>query len=453
MATRYVSQPHVYLLRNRTETAMPEKVKGSMQTLLGQRLVADPANAVDDWTPILTLDGETRWIKTSQLSDRQQLKVFYTDVGQGDATIIEAEGAFVIIDGGPNQGLHAELTKRQNRRQALDAIEGLAPTNVRINAVIISHFDKDHYAGIRYLLDDPTYSIDRLYHNGLPRYANTAGKDLNLGTKTGPTGAEKISTDLTDINSARQQLGSGDFITPKGNLNNFAKFLDSAVKAHDAGRLGSIQRLFRRRLSEPPPTIPGLGSDVEIEILGPVPTSDSGPVRYPCLPNPQSGSDTASESHTVNGNSVVLRVLYGGKSFLFGGDLNQPAQKYLLERYGSGDAFSADVNKACHHGSSDFHLAFVKAIKPHATVFSSGDAGSYDHPLPDAIGAAAKSSRRSFPLVFSTELAREGTRHLGHINARSNGTDLVMAQKKEKKSAKTQWHTFDVPYKGPFGSH
>ena len=98
MATRYVSQPHAYLLRNRTETAMPEKVKGSVQTLLGQRLVADPANAVDDWTPILTPDGETRWIKTSQLSDRQQLKVFYTDVGQGDATIIEAEGAIVIID-------------------------------------------------------------------------------------------------------------------------------------------------------------------------------------------------------------------------------------------------------------------------------------------------------------------------------------------------------------------
>ena len=45
MATRYVSQPHAYLLRNRTETTKPEKAKGSMQTLLGQRLVADPANA------------------------------------------------------------------------------------------------------------------------------------------------------------------------------------------------------------------------------------------------------------------------------------------------------------------------------------------------------------------------------------------------------------------------
>lgn len=58
METRYVSQPHAYLLRNRTETVMPEKVKGSVQTLLGQRLVADPANAVDDWTPILTPDGK-----------------------------------------------------------------------------------------------------------------------------------------------------------------------------------------------------------------------------------------------------------------------------------------------------------------------------------------------------------------------------------------------------------
>jgi hypothetical protein len=69
------------------------------------------------------------------------------------------------------------------------------------------------------------------------------------------------------------------------------------------------------------------------------------------------------------------------------------------------------------------------------------------------MGAAAKHSEGTFPLIFSTELAREGTRHLGHINARSNGTRLVMAQKKEKKSAKTPWHTFGVPNHGPFGTH
>jgi|TARA_B110000196_G_C21089984_1_gene637072 hypothetical protein len=42
---------------------------------------------------------------------------------------------------------------------------------------------------------------------------------------------------------------------------------------------------------------------------------------------------------------------------------------------------------------------------------------------------------------------------LGHINARSNGSDIVMAQKKEKKNVKSPWHKYPIPYVGPFGDH
>ncbi|MDH3422973.1 MAG: hypothetical protein OEN00_08265, partial [Gemmatimonadota bacterium] len=79
--------------------------------------------------------------------------------------------------------------------------------------------------------------------------------------------------------------------------------------------------------------------------------------------------------------------------------------------------------------------------------------GSHDHPLPDAMGAAAKHSRGEFPLVFSTELAREtgsGGIKFGHINARSNGHTIVIAQKKEKPSLKKKWHSFPLPFAGPF---
>jgi hypothetical protein len=179
----------------------------------------------------------------------------------------------------------------------------------------------------------------------------------------------------------------------------------------------------------------------------------------PAFPNPHNlvpgnPPPKASESHTVNGNSLVLRLKYGNRSFLFGGDLNQPAQAYLDDRYPDMTPFAVEVNKACHHGSSDFDLDYLKSVAPQATVFSSGDNGSYDHPLPDAIGAAAKHSQGDFPLVFSTELAREtgsGGIKLGHINARSNGSITVMAQKKEKPSSKNTWHTFPLPYPGPFG--
>ena len=111
------------------------------------------------------------------------------------------------------------------------------------------------------------------------------------------------------------------------------------------------------------------------------------------------------------------------------------------------------MNKACHHGSSDFDLAYLKSVSPQATVFSSGDNGTHDHPLPDAIGTAARHSSGEFPLVFSTELAREtgtGGIKLGHINARCNGEQVVMAQRKEKTTATAQWHAFPLPYDGPF---
>ncbi len=152
---------------------------------------------------------------------------------------------------------------------------------------------------------------------------------------------------------------------------------------------------------------------------------------------------------------MVLRLVHGDNTFLFGGDLNQPAQKYLQEKYGNDlSPFAADVNKVCHHGSADYHIDYVKAVKPHGSVFSSGEDATHDHPFPDAMGAAAKHSRGTIPLVFSTELIREGDK-LGHVNARSNGSKVVMAQAKEKVTAasKKEWHPFSLPYAGPFSDH
>jgi len=101
----------------------------------------------------------------------------------------------------------------------------------------------------------------------------------------------------------------------------------------------------------------------------------------------------------------VLRLRYGDRTFLFGGDLNRPAQRYLAGKYPTLAPFGADVNKACHHGSSDFDLGYLKSVRPQATVFSSGDDGSHDHPLPDAMGAAA----------FCRPFRRRSRRRLGRF--------------------------------------
>ena len=149
----------------------------------------------------------------------------------------------------------------------------------------------------------------------------------------------------------------------------------------------------------------------------------------------------------------MLKLNYGNHSFLFGGDLNIPAEKHLMEYYGLDNPFQVNVAKGCHHGSSDFSVDFLKKIKPMVNVFSSGDNKSFDHPTADAIGAACQHSRGDYPLLFSTELARAYGKkkiHYGLINARSNGKVLTMAQMKEQHNKADVWDSFTVPWKGKF---
>ncbi|MEM7455488.1 MAG: MBL fold metallo-hydrolase, partial [Planctomycetota bacterium] len=451
---RYVNKPRTFLVRN--SGGSPDD-SGSAQLLLGSRLhVQMPADA-NGFVSASTVPDEagnfkTGFVDITRISDRQQLKIFYLDVGQGDATLIEAEDAIIIIDGGPNKGFHDELKKRLKRLRSADEAAGLPQRDtLKVNAMIVTHFDLDHYFGLKKVLEDDDFEVGKIYHNGLPRYGDGADKDINLGSVTEHAdGTRSISTDLRDLDSARDLLAGSELDTDNGNPNKFAQFLKAAVDAHDGGRLGSMELLVRRDTSGTPETLPNTGPDITLEVLGPVTTKETGPIRLRAFPDPHKVTATnphpsPSESHTINGNSVVLRLTYGTRTFLFGGDLNQPAQKYLKERYPSLAPFSANVNKACHHGSSDFELEYLKAVAPDATVFSSGDNGSHDHPLPDAMGAAAKHSEGEFPLVFSTELARETSSSsikLGHINARSNGDIIVMAQKKEKPSLKKTWHSF-----------
>lgn len=462
----YVKVTDGYIARTAGDS--PKKSTNESR-LLGARLHVDLSSNDNGWVPARTVPDENGHVKTGfvsleQISDKQQLKIFYLDVGQGDATLIEAEGGIVIIDGGPNRGFHEILVDRLQTLRRADLDAGLpAREFLFINAIIVTHFDKDHFFGLTRIIEDPQFKIGTLYHNGLPRYGSLSGKDIGLGDVVNHVdGSRSISVDLTGIASAKE-LRAGNLLKTEGGGDNlFSQFLQAVIAAESNDRLNSMKRLYRRDTSGDAEIISNVGDDLTFEILGPVTTKKTGPIRLPAFPNPHDVTETnrnpaVSESHTVNGNSVVMRLIYKNKRFLFGGDLNQPAQKYLRSKYGNRNPFKSQVNKACHHGSSDFDLRFLKKVAPEATVFSSGDNGSYDHPLPDAMGAAAKHGVGDFPLVFSTELARDnktsGDIQLGHINARSNGVSVVMAQKKEKKSTRNPWHEFSIPYAGPFGNH
>ena len=156
----------------------------------------------------------------------------------------------------------------------------------------------------------------------------------------------------------------------------------------------------------------------------------------------------------------MLRIEFWKHSFLLGGDLNIPAENLLMEHHNGSNPFHVDVAKACHHGSSDFSPVFLAKVSPHATVISSGDNKSFDHPMADAVGSLARHSRGDIPLIFSTEIGRavsidkktgriKGI-HFGLTNARSNGTTLTMAQMKEQHNKKDVWDSYTVTYPGKF---
>ncbi|HJU06727.1 MAG TPA: hypothetical protein VJ692_16380, partial [Nitrospiraceae bacterium] len=104
---------------------------------------------------------------------------------------------------------------------------------------------------------------------------------------------------------------------------------------------------------------------------------------------------------------------YGQCRLLLTGDLNKNSQRLMLTYQPMTD-LSVDLAKACHHGSEDIELDFVKAMQARATVISSGDNEDYAHPRPVLMGASARYGREAKglndeslpPLVYCTELAR-----------------------------------------------
>jgi len=106
-----------------------------------------------------------------------------------------------------------------------------------------------------------------------------------------------------------------------------------------------------------------LGRGAGLDCLGPV---------LPLLP----GQDEE------NNNSLVARLTYGERVFLFTGDIEQEGQARLIV---SGADLKADVLKVPHHGSRNYVPAFFERIRPSVAVISVGGANRYGLPDPETV--------------------------------------------------------------------
>jgi len=382
-----------------------------------------------DWLKVVGEDGDWRqirsrgvngWLHQDFVQEERLLEVNFVDIGQGDGCLVVTPGdRRILVDAGAGDNMFRFLRWRFGRFRR----------KTRFHHVIITHPDQDHYFGFQPLLEHEKVHVETIYHNGIvERVADKANDRLGPRQRDPSTRRSYLTGVVADLPALQQIVGNPALV---GRMQ-YPSMLKLAV---ESGRVGEI-----RMLCNEDGYMPGYEANkpLSIQVLGPV--TEPGPGgerRLRWIEN---------VGKTKNGHSVILRLVYHDVSVLMGGDLNVPAEEYLLSHYTGLDVpartaaeeealvaagrrtFEADVLKACHHGSADFTDVFLRAVNPAAVVVSSGDAEPHCHPRPDTLGALGKHSRGARPLLFSTELARSAEENIKHpFHLRRRFLDLQQA--------------------------
>lgn len=285
---------------------------------------------------------------------------------------------------------------------------------------MITHPDQDHYLGFRPIFSHANVGFSHVYHNGI---AERAGDE--------PFGASDAAGEfLLDVVETGAQMRA---LYPAGSDNaskkNYGKLMRAAI---ENAKIGAIEMLSTAHGTHEnnqrwmPGFAPSDQRKMQIEVIGPVPQpAPDGSTRLRWFGD-VIGSTANDDGKTKNGHSVLLRLSAGGLSVLLGGDLNRPAEDYLLRHYSqipdneplanavpaARTRLRSDVIKSCHHGAADVTGEFLRAVDPFAFVISSGDDESHAHPRPDLLGRLGKNDRGDAPLILCTEILRS-TREKG----------------------------------------
>ncbi|HEY7875380.1 MAG TPA: MBL fold metallo-hydrolase [Actinomycetota bacterium] len=342
--------------------------------------------------------GETGWMKTEELQKNRLLELNFVDVGQGDGCFIVTPGDKpLLIDAGIGDNMERFLSWRYNLRRN-------PGRSITFDAAIITHPDADHYKGFSNLVRSRQFKFKAIYHNGIVERKgdNRLGPEDEVG---GVTCLTELAHDEAELRRVLEESDFGEMPYP----NLLKEALDDGPDVI-------------KMLSSRDGHLPGYEDldGLSIEVWGPVPEEGAGFALR----------TLGDDGKTKNGHSVCLRFVYRNVKIAMGGDLNGPAETYLLNHYSEGDVeelageeraraldrarerLEADVAKSCHHGSADFTTSFLRAVNATATIVSSGDDEPFAHPRPDALGALGKFGRGDRPLILSTELARSSKENI-----------------------------------------
>lgn len=137
----------------------------------------------DDTTRVELPDGKVGWVRGPlRIREDGLLQLVFVDVGQGDACEITTPGGQrVLVDGGGNKQLARYLASKYWAQTS-------AGETVTFDALVVTHGDADHFAGLPILIldavDDPRprksirFAARRVYHNGLAKRSGAVAGDL-----------------------------------------------------------------------------------------------------------------------------------------------------------------------------------------------------------------------------------------------------------------------------------
>lgn len=419
----------------------------------------------------------TGYILKDKIRPDRILEINFVDVGQGDGChLVTPEDEHYIIDAGGSDNMYRFLKWRFNTQFSQHAPPPL-------NAVI-SHPDSDHYLGFGELFTKQAdnlqqFTFKKIYHSALVQ--REGSNELGATIKVGHTNFIKDLV-LTDHDMKQHLNGTGEASLHE-------RTLKKAIKQNP-----NVNFIASLREDVLQPSYIVDANKLKMEVLGPLTENIQGQRTLRYFKAKKGNSDNVGR--TKNGHSVVIKLTIGHVRVLLGGDLNPPAEDYLLQAYSGVDIaalrksisteqdllkktklidklteaievarkyFEVDFAKSCHHGSADFTNEFLQAVNPLATIISSGDDEPHCHPRPDTLGTIGKYSRGERSYIFSTELMRSSKEFIkiktldlakekerivtvyGMINLRTDGDKVIIAQKLERARGKQTWdiHQFE----------
>ena len=341
------------------------------------------------------------WIKKSDIQVKPVLEVTFVDIGQGDGCLLITPDADVpdfkrramVIDAGEKDSMMRYVRYRFMYPSANRPKE--------IHAGIISHPDQDHYKGFGPLFKQPGLSFKTLYHNGLVE--RKGGSVLGPCTSTEP----KLFTHLIKSRAQLGTLLDKDArVAGRKNYPDMLRDAFDADKFGAFKMLSRADQHMPGFGPGDEVTIQVLGPVVEKNSQGKAGLRDFGNTGFTKNGHSVVLRLTYGKVRILLGGDLNIPSEKLLLKTIMGKDVPENKTEHTKYINAARKKLEVDIAKSCHHGSADFSSLFLEAVNPIVTVISSGDDEPHSHPRAETLGAIGVTSRGERPLIFSTELAR-----------------------------------------------